>query len=460
MIRKIHKKGTAPDPLHGLFEAEVDGKRRVVEYEPDTDLRDTEQVPLLEEGGIEAFIRREVLPYAPDAWYDPASVKTGYEISFTRYFYKPEPMRTPGGDSGGYSGAGEGDGGAARTDPGRKPSVPARGLAMTQTSRTQRVFRKAESALLSAIEIYNKPDFKYREETFAILILNAWELLLKAKLLSDNANKPHCLYVYETRPRKDGKSSTKRYIKRNRSGNVQTLSLGGCISTLGKTAASRLTPAVTANLDALVEIRDNAIHYYNPTFQLAKQVLEIGTASVRNFIELSKRWFKHDLSRFNLYLMPIGFISGAAVATAVNVSPDEKKLVTYLTAVMADPANSTTASAGLSVALELNLSFKRTATDAIPVMTTNDPSAPKVVLTEENIRQKYPWDYRELTNRCKQRYANFSENRDYHKRRKPLVKDERFARARFLDPGNPKSARKDFYSPNVFTEFDKHYTLA
>jgi type I restriction enzyme M protein len=35
-----------------------------------------------------------VLPHAPDAWYDPDSVKTGYEISFTRYFYKPQPLRT------------------------------------------------------------------------------------------------------------------------------------------------------------------------------------------------------------------------------------------------------------------------------------------------------------------------------------------------------------------------------
>jgi type I restriction enzyme M protein len=65
-----------------------------VEYEPDSDLRDTEQVPLLEEGGIEVFLRREVLPYATNAWYDPESVKTGYEISFTRHFYKPQPLRT------------------------------------------------------------------------------------------------------------------------------------------------------------------------------------------------------------------------------------------------------------------------------------------------------------------------------------------------------------------------------
>ena len=95
VIKKIHKPGRMePDPIRGLFESTVKGKRRVVEYEPDSELRDTEQVPLLEEGGIEAFFRREVLPYAEDAWYDPASVKTGYEISFTRYFYKPQPLRT------------------------------------------------------------------------------------------------------------------------------------------------------------------------------------------------------------------------------------------------------------------------------------------------------------------------------------------------------------------------------
>ena len=94
LIKKIHKRGTAPDPLRGLFQTTVAGKPAVVEYEPDTELRDTEQVPLLEDGGIEAFIQREVLPHAPDAWYVPGSVKTGYEVSFTRYFYKPKPLRS------------------------------------------------------------------------------------------------------------------------------------------------------------------------------------------------------------------------------------------------------------------------------------------------------------------------------------------------------------------------------
>jgi type I restriction enzyme M protein len=90
----LHRQGDHPDPLRGLFAATVDGKPVVVEYEPDPDLRDTEQIPLQEEGGIEAFLEREVLPHAADSWYRAESVKIGYEVSFTRYFYKPKPMRS------------------------------------------------------------------------------------------------------------------------------------------------------------------------------------------------------------------------------------------------------------------------------------------------------------------------------------------------------------------------------
>lgn len=60
----------------------------------DPSLRDTEQVPLLYSGGIDAFMEKEVLPYAPDAFYDAANVVVGYELSFTKYFYKPVELRT------------------------------------------------------------------------------------------------------------------------------------------------------------------------------------------------------------------------------------------------------------------------------------------------------------------------------------------------------------------------------
>jgi len=95
VIAKIHKPGKIkPDPMRGLYETMLSGKQAVVEYEPDADLRDTEQVPLLEPGGIEAFITREVLPYTPDAWIKEDATKIGYEVSFTRHFYQPPELRT------------------------------------------------------------------------------------------------------------------------------------------------------------------------------------------------------------------------------------------------------------------------------------------------------------------------------------------------------------------------------
>lgn len=89
------KVGDSFEPGHDGAYLETVGKDRfMVEYEADSDLRDTEQVPLKEPGGIDAFFAREVLPYAADAWIAMDKTQTGYEISFARYFYKPTPLRT------------------------------------------------------------------------------------------------------------------------------------------------------------------------------------------------------------------------------------------------------------------------------------------------------------------------------------------------------------------------------
>lgn len=107
--KKSGEAKVAADPLHGRYawdelpeclqapsyKPDTYPADTVVEYEADTDFRDNEQIPLLEEGGIEAFFRREVLPYAGDAWLQDkkTSTKIGYEISFTRHFYEPKTLR-------------------------------------------------------------------------------------------------------------------------------------------------------------------------------------------------------------------------------------------------------------------------------------------------------------------------------------------------------------------------------
>lgn len=102
--------------------------------------------------------------------------------------------------------------------------------------------------MVSAIEVYNKPSFSYREETFVILMLNAWELMMKARWLALNGHDIRSLYVYERRLTKSGKPSVKRFVKKNRSGNAQTFGLGHLIGKMDASASTRLPPEGSANI--------------------------------------------------------------------------------------------------------------------------------------------------------------------------------------------------------------------
>lgn len=328
---------------------------------------------------------------------------------------------------------------------------------MSRTSRAARLLKNAEAALLSSIEIYDKPTFAYREETFAILALNAWELLVKAKLLALNNNQQKCLYVTFSPKTKAGVVSKKLQFKRNRSGNLMTMGIDGCIVALEKQGLTVPAP-VKKNLEALTEIRDNAVHYLNASPILAKQVLEIGTATLRNFIEIGKRWLDLDLSKYSLYLMPIGFLSSPDAVTGLMVSNEERNIVNYLATVMKDSQDDATKD--YHVSLDVNISFKRTSSaDAATVIISNSPDAMHVKLSEEDIRDRYPWDYYALRDRMKERYMDFKENEKYNVLRKKLAEDPQYMKTRYLDPANTKSTKKHFYSPNILAQFDKAYTL-
>ena len=326
---------------------------------------------------------------------------------------------------------------------------------MSRLSRSVRLLQNAEAALISSIEVYNKPTFAYREETFAILALNAWELLLKARLLSVCENDPRCLHISYYPKTKAGETSKKLQFRRNRTDNFMTIGIEACIDSLDEKGTS-VPAAVRKNLEALTEIRDNAIHYMNASPMLAKQVFEIGTASLRNFMEIGNLWMDLDLTSYSLYLLPIGFLPSLG-ATGVTVSNDEKNIVKYLAQLMTEPDDDS--SQDYHVSLDVNISFKRTSTsDAAAVIYSNAPDAVKVTISEEDIRKKFPWEYAVLCEKLRHRYRNFKENDKYHVLRKSLAADPRYMRTRYLDPGNPKSSRKDFYNPNILTEFDKSYT--
>jgi hypothetical protein len=97
--------------------------------------------------------------------------------------------------------------------------------------------------------------------------------------------------------------------------------------------------------------------------------------------------------------------------------------------------------------------------NGIGIKLTDDPNAPAIRLEEEEIlKKKYPLDYKALTEKLKKRFEDFKINKKFHKLRKELMKDPKLSRTRYLDPSNPRSSKKDFYSPNIIRKFDKHYS--
>jgi len=320
-------------------------------------------------------------------------------------------------------------------------------------ARSKELLDRAVAATVAAIEIYNKPDFLYREEAFAVLAINGWELLLKAKWLADHGNKVSSLYVMEPRTKKDGTKSRKFRIKPTRSGNPFTHSLDFLAKKLVKSKA--FDGNAWANIQALLEMRDSSIHFYNRSGAFPVRLQEIGTASLKNFVAATKSWFGRDMSEFNFYLMPLSFIALPQQAEAVVLNHEEKKFLTFVESL--EPANDDAASP-YSVTVNIDIKFTRSkAKDALGVQVTNNPNAPEVRLTEEQIRDRYPWDYDRLTAECQKRYAGFKVAKKYHDIRKVLLKDKRFGEVRYLDPGNAKSSKKPFFNPNILQELDKHY---
>jgi hypothetical protein len=203
---------------------------------------------------------------------------------------------------------------------------------MSTAITSKELVEKSLQAALAAIEIYNKPDFRYREETFAILMCTSWELLLKAKTMAECGEAFDSLVVTRT-VRNETTGQAEVEVKRNRSGNAP-----------------------------------HAV------------MLTIETKVVKG--------------------------KGA---------------------------------------------------DAIPVRWTNDPAAPAMRIREEDLLERYPCDSIDLRAKLRERYSDFKQDKRFFRLKKPLESDHKYCRVRYLDPKNPKSGSKKFFSPETFKVFDLHY---
>jgi hypothetical protein len=316
---------------------------------------------------------------------------------------------------------------------------------------------KAVQAAIAAIEIYNKPDFHFREEAFSMLMTNSWELLLKAKWLLDHKEDITSLHEYDNDPSQTGKKKPRL----NRCKNPITFGLTYLAHKLSEDKNSGLEQPCLDNILALVEVRDTSAHFLNKDLYFGRRILEIGTASIQNFVGLITEWFQIDLSRYNFFLMPLSFYHGFESAVPVSVSkyPEQmQRLLAYLDTIDHSQSKEDGHQQCQHFSLRLETRLVRGKdTQSVAFRWTDDPKAPAVALREEDILKTFPWTYRVLTENLKKRYSDFLENNSYHALRRPLEKDKKLVLTRCLNPDNPTTSKQRFYSPNIVNEFDKHF---
>lgn len=324
-------------------------------------------------------------------------------------------------------------------------------MRVNQTYRS--LLDKSVNSMLSAIEIYNKPNFAYREETFAILAINSWELLFKAQLLKQNNYNLKSIYVLEPVITKSGKPHRKNKTpKLSRSKNPLTLNLFEVIKHLEKSGFT-LSKNLNNSIEALVELRDNAIHFHNNS-SISKEIQELGFACIKNYMHIIHKWsLEIDLSTYNFYLMPLAYVDSKILTEGVITG----EVKNYLQFVKEKIDNHDENDDDFDIAISIDVSFtKANSFDSIGFK--YDENGIPITISEEDILNKYPLTYIDITSKSKTRYNNFKQDKIFHKIMKEVKEDDKLYHERKLDPDNPSSMKKGFYSTNIWKVLDKNYS--
>lgn len=228
-----------------------------------------------------------------------------------------------------------------------------------------------------------------------------------------------------------------------------------------------INKAFRDNIEALIEIRDNSIHYFNSDNELSKIVLELGTASLKNYLNIIKDWFNIDLSKYNFYLMPLSFFHGFEMINSSSINSKNKQL-TNLKDYFNNKVSKTESNPENKYNLILNVETKfvksllSTELKVKTLRSKDDSETPnlvqEIILTEEDKSKKYPYTYKILFNKLKSRYTNFLANDIFKKHMKEVKQDTNLTYQRLSNYLNPNSQITYFYSTGVLEYFDKIYT--
>ncbi|MBR2997853.1 MAG: DUF3644 domain-containing protein [Bacilli bacterium] len=314
-----------------------------------------------------------------------------------------------------------------------------------QNRTSYKLLNKSLSAALLAIEIYNKPNIEYREESFSILIINAYELLFKSKIIFDT-NDIRSIYIYDKRKLNNGTLSKRKYIRKNDIGEPLTIGIQTLIDSLYGQKVISLN--LYENLKLLIEIRDNSIHFLNDNSMLKYKLYTVCIAAVKNFYRLIENWFpSFDLSKYNFFITPINFDSFVENIEPVNLEVAQKNFINYidLTSSVADEADD------YNICVKLDLKFTKVSSNAdLLIQYATEGKPINVELNDAMFKKMYPLDYKKMVKIVKEKY-NLKINPSFNKVKSILQTNETCCKARYLDP-EKKGTPRYYYNPNFINK--------
>ena len=292
----------------------------------------------------------------------------------------------------------------------------------------QDLLENAVAAALSAIEIYNKPDFKYRESTFTILMVNSWELLLKAKILKDSGDFDSLL-VMDT---KTGEPKT------TRSGNPMTHEITYCLRHLD------LPQALRENVERLIEIRDTVTHLC-ASQPIQYLVYTLAAASLRNFEKACRDWFGRSLAEYTFYILPLSFASNFTTFSALDLSrhPDA---VSKLLGSVAESQRESSESGGYHLVCVINarvVSAKKLVDEPDLTVAIDADADDKAIIKLQSVTDRYPLSYEDVWKRVRKKIPNVKRHEINTAIKALKIKDDR-------DCSHPS-----FLLPQHFREFER-----
>ena len=297
--------------------------------------------------------------------------------------------------------------------------------------------RCAREALLAAVEIYNKPTVEYREQTVAFLLVNAWEVLIKARIIQQNGGRIQAIYR---------RKRNSRRLEYSDDGEVLTIEIRGALK------RSSLPEEVRSNILGLVRVRNQATHLGVLAPKLKQAILEFSTASVQNFVKTYGNWFGESIEA--PYLLPLGFV-GAAQSTVTTFPVRQRQLLEELSELA---KSHDSVDSEYSVVMQVRVELNRGLSGGGNIGLTNDPSFPKVSISDDEALKTFSSTYNQVVDSCRERYPDFKQNQQFHQTMKAVNEDPTCAYERRLDPTQETGVKKRFYNlATTLAKLDAEY---